>query len=405
VPRFEPFRPLRYDAERAPLCEVTAPPFDVVAAAERDRLAAGHPYNVVHIDVPADVPCEDRFGRAAARFATWVREGVLVRDPEPGYTICRMSFRDRRGRTRTISGVVGALEVCPAGAGDVLPHEQTRSRLRHDRLELLRTTQANLSAVWGLSLTPGLTACLSEPGEPMGRCTDASGVTYHVERVTDPVRCATIGEVVAATPVVLADGHHRYETARIHRAERHDAGDGPGPWDLVMAFVSELAPGHLSVAAIHRLLRHPAGETVAWADVLGGTFDTEPAGPVTEATLDLMERRGAMCLVHADGSGTLLLRRGAPHGGHDALDSVALEEALAGSPADVSYQHGVEQVLAAVRAGAADAAVLIRPVTVAQIERVAHDRVLLPPKSTFFTPKLRSGLLFRTFSEEASDRA
>jgi uncharacterized protein (DUF1015 family) len=387
---------LRYDTQRVPLCDVTAPPFDVVAPSEREWLAEHHPFNVVRVDVPLESDGEQRFTEAAAQLRSWMMEGILVRDPQPSFTIYRMRFDDHAGRSRTVSGVVGALEVCPPGRGDVLPHERTQSDLRTDRLELLRTTGANLSPIWGLSMTAGLSASLIAPGEPVGTCTDAAGVDHIVERVFDHARVATIRELVSATPVVLADGHHRYETARIHRAERHAAESGPGPWDLIMAFVSELAPGHLAIAAIHRLLTGaPSLEHLL--SILEPWFHTKPVGVVSPEILDTMDDLGALCLVMPDHTGTLLLPRADRQEGMADLDSLRLTRALDGHDIQVSYQHGVVEVLEALDTGRAEAAVLIRPVPISEIQRVATHRSLMPPKSTFFTPKLRTGLVFRTF--------
>src|SRR4030095_15593020 len=164
-----------------------------------------------------------------------------------------MRFTDSAGVRRDIAGVLGALEVVDLEAGGVLPHERTTPQASTDRLDLTRATAANLSPVWGLSLSSGLTDLLAEPGEVLGVVTDA-GVEHQLERVTDPERIAAIRDKLAADDVLIADGHHRYGVSRSYRAEVREA---PGRTDtaaeLTLAFVNELIEEQLNVEAIHRL--------------------------------------------------------------------------------------------------------------------------------------------------------
>src|SRR5690606_22470218 len=147
----------------------------------------------------------------------------------------RMGYRDERGGLRQTSGIVGALTL---GTGDVLPHEQTTPKAKSDRLDLLRACRTNLSPLWALSTAPGLSSLAELPGPPVARATDDEGVHHRLWKVDAPGIVAAISEAVAARPLVIADGHHRYETASTYREERR-AVDGPGPWDAVMAYVVE----------------------------------------------------------------------------------------------------------------------------------------------------------------------
>src|SRR3954470_21019399 len=192
MPRFEPFRALRYAA--TDLEPLLAPPYDVLDDDDVDALQARSPHNITYVDVPRGGA--DRYAGAARTLEEWVDERVLVLDAEPSFTIYRLRFTDAGGAERDVAGVLGALEVVDAGAGGVLPHERTTPKDSTDRLELTRATRANLSPVWGLSLASGLTALLAEPGEPMGGVT-SDGVQHVVERVTDPDRIAAIQGVVA----------------------------------------------------------------------------------------------------------------------------------------------------------------------------------------------------------------
>jgi uncharacterized protein (DUF1015 family) len=398
VPRFEPFRALRYAT--GDLAPVIAPPYDVLSDADVDALQARSPENITVVDVPRGG--SDRYRRAAAAFADWRERGVLVADPEPGFTIYRLRFTDDLGQARNIAGVLGGLEVVDpdsrstAGAGgrttSVLPHERTTPKASTDRLDLTRATRANLSPVWGLSLAAGLADALRAPGEPVGEVTE-DGVTHVVERVTEPARIAAIQDLLAADDVLIADGHHRYGVAQTYRDEvRAATGRTDTPAEQTLAFVNELVADQLSIAAIHRLYAGIGLDTLT--ELLGSRFDLAPAPIPTQDTLRAMERDGHLVLHSATGTWTLTPRTGA-FDGVRALDGAWLEETLAGTSADVSYQHGLEEVLTAVADGRAVAAVLIRPVGIGEIQRTAREGLLMPPKSTFFTPKLKTGLVIR----------
>jgi uncharacterized protein (DUF1015 family) len=393
VPRFEPFPALRYDLDRSPLDAVIAPPYDVLSDSDIDALAARHAANIVHVDVPREMDGPGRYDQAADVLAAWVAEGTLVRDPSPSYTVYRMSWDDEAGMRRTTVGVLGALEVVDEGAGGVLPHERTTPKAKTDRLDLTRATSTNLSPVWGLSLAVGLSDLLAAPGEPVGEVT-VEGVTHTVERVSDLTRVAAIQDAISAEPVVIADGHHRYAISRTYRDEiRASTASRDTDAELTMTYIGELVEDQLSVEAIHRVYTGVSSDALLAA--LSTAFDTEPAGEVTPAITTTMAERGALCFVHPDGSGTLLIPKADAMIGVRDLDGARLEHALASFEHEVSYQHGVSLVRDLVTGHAVDAAVLIRPVTVAEIRRTADEGLLMPPKSTFFTPKLRTGLVMR----------
>ncbi|HVM54388.1 MAG TPA: DUF1015 domain-containing protein [Acidimicrobiales bacterium] len=359
MPRFEPFPGIRY-APHVDLDEVSAPPYDVMGDAERAAYAARHRANAVRFDAPVG---ERAYDEAAEVLAGLLADGTLVRDDAPSLYLYRMTNGGRH-----TSGVIGALGLEPPGTGDVLPHEHTTKKAKSDRLDLLRATHANLSPIWGLSLAKGLAELTTPDGEPDGRAVDDAGVVHELWRVTDPVRIGLIVDRVAAEPVVIADGHHRFETCLAYQGER---GPEPGDYDLTMTYVVELTEDELDVQPIHRLLRGVPAEAIA------------------SHLLDCLGPGDAMTLVGPDRTWELGRDPDGPE-----LDTEQLAEALAGvDDLDVSYQHG--DVAAAVRAGEADAAVVMRPVTVATIRAVADRRDRMPPKTTFFYPKPRTGFVLR----------
>ena len=392
MPRFEPFAAWRY-APGTDLDAVIAPPYDVLSDHQAAALRRRDPHNITLIDVPAgDSP--SRYLDAAATLREWMATGVLVQDETPAFTIYRLRFTDAAGAHRDIAGVLGALEVVGEGAGGVLPHERVTPKASTDRLDLTRATACNLSPVWGLSLAEGLTDALRAPGELVGSLV-VDGVEHRVERVTDPARLAAITAVIGRDDVLIADGHHRYGVARQYRDETRAAtGRDDSPAELTLTFVNELVADQLSIEAIHRLYDH-----ISWDELtarLAWHFDLVPLGDdVTTSTLGQMVELGRLVLLSPDGEAQWLIPKPGVFDGVRALDGAWLEAALEGSPARVSYQHGLREMRAAVASGDYTAGILIRPTSLAEILRTAREGLLMPPKSTFFTPKLRTGLVVR----------
>ena len=394
MPRFAPFRALRYSPD-ADLPAVTAPPYDVLSDADVDRLESRSEHNIVRIDVPRDSAdmTEDRYARAGSTLRTWVEQGVLVEDEAESFTSYRMTFGDDRGRDRELALVFGAVEVVDEGAGGVLAHERTTPKASTDRLDLTRATHANLSPVWGLSLGSGLTDLLHEPGERLGSVT-VDGVVHAVERVTDPDRVAAIRSAVESAEVLIADGHHRYGVSRIFRDEvREQTGREDTDAELTLIAVGELVPDQLSIEAIHRLYSGSTHDEVR--SRLAECFDITEAPIPSRAMLADLEEKGRLALIGPSGDAEWLTPKKGAFDDVRSLDGAWLEAALAGSDVSVTYQHGVDEVLEAVVSGRAHSAVLIRPTSIEEIERTGHERLLMPPKSTFFTPKLRTGLVLR----------
>jgi uncharacterized protein (DUF1015 family) len=359
VPQFGAFPGIRYNEHRHDLALVTAPPYDVIDERERAALAARDACNVVHIDLPTD------YSAAADLWAQWRSEGDLV-DDSPSLYLYRMTASGQ-----STLGVIGGLGLVPAGQGDVLPHEHTTPKAKSDRLDLLRATHANLSPIWGLSLSPGLSKLFDcDAAIPIGSWDDDDGVTHALWRIDDADLVSRIAESVSSAPVVIADGHHRYETCLAFAAEQ----PALAHVGSTMCFVVELAPDQLTVQPIHRLLQV---ETAALESALSSAFDLDVDGG-----LGLVTRDGTRPMARSTDDGE--------------LDTVVLDRALAGLPHEISYQHGAANIALAVSEGRADAGVLVRPVTVEQITRYAHARDKMPPKSTFFWPKPRTGTVFRS---------
>lgn len=394
MPEFHPFRGIRFDTSSRRIGDLTAPPYDVINAAERDRLLARDPHNIVRIDLPVESDGLDRYTDAARLLEKWMSEGALVRDSTPAFYAYRMDYTDDAGRPAHTLGVLGALRLSRPGNGSILPHEYTTPKAKSDRLDLLRATRMNLSAIWGLSLAEGLTDLCQTNDEPDEAWDDEDGVTHSLWVLTDPEICGRISEAVGTFPIVVADGHHRYETSLTYLDERQAAADNAEGAEFAMFYVVELTDSELTVRPIHRLLTGVDPTTLA--EQLGDFFTSADAGPVDTSITQRMAETGALTLVAPDGQGTFLLPIAGVFDGADDLDSSRLALALESlGGAEVSYQHGIDYVLEALRSGDADAGVLLRPASVAQIEDNAHAGRRMPPKTTFFHPKPRTGQVFR----------
>lgn len=386
MPRFDPFPGLRYGPQ-VPLDRVIAPPYDIVGPDERAVLAARHPANAIHVELPvADRGADlDPYAHAAQLLESWIADGTLQRDRIPAFYGYRMTSPTGQSTT----GVIGALGLEGPG-GDVLPHEQTIPKDRTDRLELLRATRANLSPIWGLSLTDGLSSALTLGSTPDGAALDDEGVRHELWTVDDPVRIEAVRGAVESSPVVLADGHHRYETALAYDAESPDGAPG-----AVMALVVELVEDQVSVGPIHRaVIGVPAGTDVLGA--FGAWFDLDPEGPASDGTLAPLADSDTPALVYGDKAWRLQARPEAYEAAGSDLDASVVAMTVDAMGATTSHRHTWAEAVGDVRSGSADAAVLMRPVTVQQIATWARDRRRMPPKSTYFFPKPRTGMVFRT---------
>jgi uncharacterized protein (DUF1015 family) len=435
MPRFEPFRGLRYRVralhERScSLDRVVAPPYDIIEPEERERLAARSPYNSVRVELPVDEPGLDRYRAAASLLSAWEAEGVLARDPRPVLYGYRMSSSDADGPGHQLTGVIGALGLEPLGQGDVLPHERTLPKPLGDRFELLRACQVNTSPIWGLSAAEDLSTLIGEPpavstdeppavstDEPPAvsahTATDDEGVVHTLWPLTDEAVIDAICVALSSRPLVIADGHHRYETALAYQAETAGVPDRPSGAGSIMTLVVELNDDQLWVRPIHRILEgldrsfdlvralsavaslEPVGDGLP--GVSGGRGAGDPVPPLLRRS-SLREPLPAPLLVAPEGVFALRWRPDQTPVELDA-DSSHLDLALAQLPPhQLSYTDDEGAVLGAVQGNRARAGFLLRPVAVGLIAEAARDRRRFPPKTSFFSPKPRTGMVFRPLS-------
>jgi len=385
-----PFDGVRYDPARVELVKVIAPPYDVVGPDERAALAARHSANSIQVELPEPDPRtgSDRYQAAAVRLTRWVDDGILVRDPAPAFYTYRMTTPDGS----VTLGVLGVLGLDEDSQATILPHEETLPKAKSDRLDLLRATRVNLSPIWGLSLAAGLSSHLDTGAEPLERAVDEDGVVHELWAADDPETVRAIESTVGSAPVVVADGHHRLATAVTYLSE--DGAGTPGA-DGILALVVELADERLSVGPIHRLLRGlPDGLDLV--DMFSSWFDVARAGDFHDRTCSALGQASALALVMPSGCWLLNPRDGTSEAAGSDLYSSMVALVIAELPDhDLTFANSWRSAVDAVTSGDAQAAVLLPPVAITQIRAWADARRRMPPKSTFFHPKPRTGMVFR----------
>jgi len=417
----QPFRGLRYNPALAAPAAVVAPPYDVIDTAGRERLAAQSPYNIVHVDLP-----EDGYTQAAARLRQWMDDGALTAEPRPALYAYRQAYRGPGGQELVRWGLTGMVRIAAYGEGIVFPHERTLPKPKDDRLQLMRATRTHLSPVFGLcfgasaSVDELLPAACQQP--PAIAVADGDGVEHALWVLTDPNAIQRIQAALAPARIVIADGHHRYETALAFRdEERARTGDQPqAAWNYVMMALVDLESPGLTVLPTHRILTGVAGITGAeLVQRLAGTFVLTPVDladrPKVPALLSELAALGPVpgFAVYTGGAGWIarLADDGAwravtadKPGAWRELDvtvlhglalerAAGLDAAAQGSGTYLRYTRDAAEAVAAVDAGQGQAAFLVRPTPPESVRDIALAGHSMPQKSTYFYPKLLTGLV------------
>jgi uncharacterized protein (DUF1015 family) len=418
-----PFRALRYDPDVAgDAADLVAPPFDVVAGQARLDLYARSPFNVARVDNGEDRPdidrSEDHYARAARDLQAWQAAGALVRDTEPRLYVYDQEFQ-LAGRTRKRRAVFGALRLEEWEKGIVLPHEVTGASAKLDRRRLLEATATHLSPVMGLYQPAGMEGVFDEGTE--APVLDA--VLPDARHTLRPLRAEAGAKFAAALDgrkVYVADGHHRYETALAYRDQRRaEAGKWTGDegYNFVLAgLIAANDPGFV-VLPTHRLLKLP-GRAQDLTPPLAALFEVAPAGEATPENVDTLIARMAESGRRGPVFGAIGLQPGrlhlltpknleasiarTPDGHSDAwrgLDVTVLAYAVLpglgydSAPEHIDYSEDARHALEAVAGGAFDVALLLNSTSIAQVIAVSETGDRMPRKSTFFYPKLATGVV------------
>ena len=419
--QIEPLTALHYElAKTGGLQPVVAPPYDVIDAAQRAELEARSPFNVVRIDLPQPTATQaDPYAHAAELIGEWEGEGVLVTDDAPALWPIEQDYTGPDGAARTRRGFLARVRVEPYGAGRIRPHERTHPGPREDRLRLTRATQANLSPIFSFFSDPdgaaqrALAEATSEQS-PWGNSTDDDGTINRLWRVTDPATIEAATDALSGAELLIADGHHRYETARVYADEI--GGEGAHRY-VLMCLVALQDPG-LTVFPTHRLVRGlSSAQQESLANTLRANFDVEPLDDPSELTpepdgdtvrfgyIDSHFRRPYRLTLKDPAIADAALPEHAEP--YRRLDTAVLEALILKGPLEMTderidhldglgYARDDAQALELVTTGEYDAAFFMAPTPVERIQTVAAAGENMPPKSTYFYPKVPTGLLFNS---------
>ena len=415
-----PFRALRYDPAKVELARVLVPPYDVVAAHERASYWDRDPHNAIRLELTRDAADEagTDYGDVADTLRSWRDSGVLVHDAAPAYWVLRQRFVSPLGESLERTGFFGALQLAGYDERVVLPHERTLRGPKADRLKLMRASQANLSSIFLLYedreavIATALAAAL-ESGEAVTALDDA-GVEQTLAPLRDAAAQESIRQFLGERSVVIADGHHRYETALAYRDEalgHSGGGDGSDPSEWMLVYLANaFAKGSL-LLPIHRLILGAAAPSEAeWQRRLPGWTESRVPVENAEAIPDLLaEHLAPLADRHAfaadDASG--LLRIFSRPADNDLGIRVIHREVIAGvfeldeaaiEAGGIDYPKSALQTAHDLRGGRGSVALYLNPLHADDVFRVTEAGDVLPQKSTFFFPKLPTGLLFRTFA-------
>jgi uncharacterized protein (DUF1015 family) len=413
----QPLRALRYDLGVVGSLEsVIAPPYDVIDPEQRAALAARSSHNVVSIDLPQAPLGGDAYEEAARLLDLWKRQGAVVRDTTPAVWALQQDYTGPDGRQLTRRGIFARVRVEEYGPGKIRPHERTHPGPKEDRLRLTRATQTNLSPIFSLYDDPANAAWAAlEPHlqtDPWGIATDAEGTLNKLWRIEDGAAIARVQMTLGKTELLIADGHHRYETARVYAEEIGGEGDHRY---VLMCLVALQDPG-LTIFPTHRLLNQVKDPDVQvrLGTFLREHFDVTPIkidelrppdgdGPLTMGYLDSFHQRPyRLVLKNQSVADAALANYPEPYRHLDTavLESLVFKGVLGMTEDDIAHLDGLgysrtdDEALQMVQSKEYDCAFFLRGSPVKQVQEIAAAGVNMPPKSTFFYPKVPTGLLF-----------
>ena len=404
------FRGVRYNqAKVGEMDAVVSPPYDVISPDERRWYCERHPNNIVRLILPEENG--DKYQNSAKCLSEWLATGVLARDPEPSIYAIEEAF-EVDGHRKHRFGFVCLLRLEDFGTG-VLPHENVLAKPLEDRLNLTRATRTNFDSIFCLD-ADGLATELIRPhtkGMPDASATDKAGVRTDLWRVSDPKTIQQVADLLSGGAVVIADGHHRYSAALAYRNEmRATNGSGPeAPHEFIMVTLVSLEDEGLVILPTHRLVRNIADFDIdIFCSRLGEFFEIEEAEP--ERLMQYVELLGSHVFgVHLGGKSCVLRIKPGIMPGRSAqeqldvtiLHSLILEKILGigaealSAQANVTYTRDPDQAIKSVDSGEYQIALLMNPPSVEEVKAVAAAGDKMPQKSTFFYPKLLTGLVMR----------
>ncbi len=391
--------------------ELLAPPYDIITPEDQKALYEKNPYNIVRIDFgrkyPDDNDRTNRYTRAREALETWLREEVLVTGKSPAFYAYQVEY-DIQGKPLTLKGFLGLVRLEPLGKGNIHPHEYTHSKPKKDRLDLMRFCEANISPIFSLYNSPERIASrlLDERSRttPYIAAKDRNGAVHRLWQVDDHDALTGITSELRGKAIFIADGHHRYETALEYQKEmrkKNGPSDQPKPYDYVLMFLANIADEGLTILPTHRLAKDLPEDAL---EQLAADFTIDKMQMREDIRASIAGRRDVYGM-YAGGEVWYRLSykgegiHGVPPELKD-LDVTILHDLIFKQLLDietVSYEMDIQKCLQAVRSGEYRAAFFLNPTEVSDVERVALASLRMPPKSTYFFPKLLTGMVLHIF--------
>ncbi len=429
---FQPFKAWRYNTERVNVSTVLAPPYDVINSEKQQKLYDRSPFNCIRLILnkkdPADTDQNNGYTRARDTFQEWQKQGILIQEKEPCFYVYRQTFKDpATGSVKNRSALLGRVRLEPFEKGIIVPHEKTLSGPKVDRMRLLKTVQTNFSPVFGLYEDQGheVGALIQDPrnSKTVFEAEDDDKIIHTLCAVKDPAILAKLHKALQPKKVYIADGHHRYETAleyaRLKREEMGVPNAEDFPFDFMyMALVSFDDPGFI-VLPTHRIVTKLAMTDAEILQRLGKYFKAEkvPLAKLTEMTASYDDAGRTFGLVLKEGSFLLTvidkekakarMVQGKPSIWYDLNVNVLAHlifAELLGLTEDrwegtLRFEHTVDGAVAPLEKGEAQAVFLLQPPKVEMLEKMGAVNERMPQKSTYFYPKLATGLIFHSHKE------
>jgi uncharacterized protein (DUF1015 family) len=414
MPEVKPFEGIRYAAADQ-LKDLVCPPYDVIGPAEQARLYERHSHNAIRLELPApeepDEPKALRYERADQLFRRWLEYGVLARDENPAFYVYRQDFVAPGGQRRQVTGVMGALRLEDFGRDSgVLPHERTMRGPIEDRLTLLRACPVNVSPIYviyrgGGRVMPFMDSLENRPTN--GRLSDEHDNLHRLWIIRAPAEIEMLSSAMSEGPIVIADGHHRYETALAFAREQ----GAPGPHEAVMAFCVDADAGDLEVLPYHRAFNTGVSprdlDTALTKNFNAQTYEPGRGSEALESSpsdhplLFVLADREILVEVTDDEVRGVVGDRAAAWRGLDivALHEVVFAQAFEHAPNDLLFSHDAQEIVELVSSGERTGGVLLKPLKAPEVIEVARSGERMPQKASYFWPKAITGLVFRSLDK------
>ena len=433
--RLIPFRGVRYDKSRVgDLSRVVCPPYDIISPDGQDHFYQLHEDNIIRVELgrkfEEDTSSENRYTRAATYLEKWQQNGVLIRDPQPVFYLYSMGYTLPQGGSRTVKGFLALVKVEEPDTGKVLPHEKTLPKAKQDRLQLLRSCRANTSPIFALysdaqNKVMAELEKAADQDKPEIDIMDEDGLRHRLWKISDPGVQEAVRGPFEDRPLFIADGHHRYETARNFRNEmRSRSGSQTSePYDSVLMYCVSMSDPGMSLLPIHRVILNPLSwdqgrimeRLAASFDILPFPFTGGEEGEVLQRFLEELTRLGATKTVFGlytkgETPFRLLTLKEKPPGStplerldvslfqkHVLEEEVDLEDSASKKEEQIRFIKDERAAILSVQNGEAAMAFFLNPTRVDELQKVVLSGGLMPPKSTYFYPKPLTGLVLNVF--------